>query len=67
MSMMQQPDLFNLNPPADGAFFIFTAMTDASTTLLQLRLKDKVLIAILGNLQSIDREVIVSLLNKTLQ
>jgi len=37
------------------------------TTLLERRLKDKVLIVILGNRQSIDREEIVKLLNRTLK
>lgn len=37
------------------------------TTLLERRLKDKVLIVILGNRQSIDREMIVKILNRTLE
>jgi CubicO group peptidase (beta-lactamase class C family) len=37
------------------------------TTLLQRRLKDKILIVILGNLQSIDRDIIISRLNAILQ
>lgn len=37
------------------------------TTLIERRLKDKILIVILGNLQSIDREKIVTILDKTLK
>ncbi|CAA9522187.1 MAG: Beta-lactamase class C-like and penicillin binding proteins (PBPs) superfamily [uncultured Segetibacter sp.] len=37
------------------------------TTLIERRLKDKILIVILGNLQSADREEIVKILKKTLQ
>ena len=36
------------------------------TTLIERRLKGKIVIIILGNLQSIDREKIVKILNKTL-
>ena len=36
------------------------------TTLIERRLKDKIVIIILGNLQGIDREKIVKIIDKTL-
>lgn len=58
---------FISDDPAKGKVLSHGGDIFGYTTLIERRLKDKVVIVILGNLQGIDREKIVSGLDKTLK